>query len=67
MLATGPGGGMFGSAGMTPAANGGMRGGRDDDDDDDDDDDRARFTKSNISLEQVGQLSISVQSKQVGY
>ena len=45
---------MFGSAGKTPAANGGIRGGRDDDDDEDDDDeDRARFTKSDISLEQV--------------
>lgn len=54
MLATGPGGGMFGTAGKIPAANGGIRGGRDDDDDDeDDDDDRARFTRSDISLEQV--------------
>jgi hypothetical protein len=55
MLATGPGGGMFGSAGKTPAANGGIRGGRDDDDDDDDEDDedRTRFMKSDISLEQV--------------
>jgi hypothetical protein len=53
MLATGPGGGMFGSAGKTPAANGGIRGGRDDDDDDDDEEDHARFHKSDISLEQV--------------
>lgn len=45
---------MFGTAGKAPAANGGIRGGDfDDDDDDDDDDDRARFTKSDISLEQV--------------
>ena len=57
MLATGPGGGMFGSAGKTPAANGGIRGGsRDDDDDDEDDEDKARFMKSDISLEQVSYL-----------
>ena len=56
MLATGPGGGMFGSAGKTPAANGGMRGGRDEDEDDEDDDDHARFHKSDISLEQVSFL-----------
>jgi len=48
---------MFGSAGKTPAANGGIRGGRDDDDDDDEDDeDKARFMKSDISLEQVSYL-----------
>ena len=48
---------MFGSAGKTPAANGGIRGGRDDDDDDDEDDeDKARFMKSDISLEQVSFL-----------
>lgn len=47
---------MFGSAGKTPAANGGIRGrgnNSDDDDDEDDDEDRARFTKSSISIEQV--------------
>jgi len=47
---------MFGSAGKTPAANGGIRGGRDDDDDDEDDEDKARFMKSDISLEQVSFL-----------
>ena len=52
---------MFGSAGKTPASNGGIRGGRDDDDDDDEDDeDKARFMKSDISLEQV---SCSVRDK----
>jgi hypothetical protein len=62
-LATGPGGGMFGSAGKTPAANGGIRGGsRDDDDDDEDDEDKARFMKSDISLEQVSFL-IKVKTK----
>jgi hypothetical protein len=54
ILATGPGGGMFGSAGKTPAANGGMRGrGNDSDEEEDEDDDGARFTKSSISIEQV--------------
>jgi len=49
---------MFGSAGKTPASNGGIRGGRDDDDDDDEDDeDKARFMKSDISLEQVSWLA----------
>ena len=49
---------MFGSAGKTPASNGGIRGGRDDDDDDDEDDeDKARFMKSDISLEQVSWLT----------
>ena len=50
---------MFGSAGKTPASNGGIRGGRDDDDDDDDadDEDKARFMKSDISLEQVSWLA----------
>lgn len=53
LLKTGPGGGMFGSAGLTPAANGGMRGGNADDDDDDDDDTPA-FKRDAISLDQVG-------------
>lgn len=52
---------MFGSAGKTPAANGGMRGGRDEDDDDEDEDDHARFHKSDISLEQVSFRSRSTE------
>lgn len=45
MLATGPGGGMFGNAGKSPAINGGMRGKSNfvDEDDDDDDDNNNNF------------------------
>jgi hypothetical protein len=43
---------MFGSAGLSPAMNGGMRGGSADDDDDDDDDGPS-FKRDAISLDQV--------------
>lgn len=60
MLPTGPGGGMFGAMGRTPAINGGMRGSRaDDDDDDDDDDGGASFKRDAISLDQVGPVTLS--------
>lgn len=51
MLKTGPGGGMFGSAGLTPAMNGGIRGQVEDDDDDDDD--GPALKRDAISLDQV--------------
>ncbi|WWD18808.1 hypothetical protein CI109_103263 [Kwoniella shandongensis] len=58
MLPTGPGGGMFGNLGRSPAMNGGMRGGNDDDDDDDDDDDAgARLRKEAISLDQARRIA----------
>ena len=46
---------MFGSAGLSPAINGGMRGG--DADDDDDDDDGPSFKRDAISLDQVSLLN----------
>lgn len=55
LLPTGPGGGMFGSAGKTPLINGGMRGGEADDDDDDEDGGLA-LRKDAISLDQVSTL-----------
>lgn len=42
---------MFGSAGLTPAMHGGIRGRADDDDDDDDD--GPSFKRDAISLDQV--------------
>lgn len=45
---------MFGSAGRTPAINGGVRGGfRGDDDDDDEDDSGTGLSRNAISLDQV--------------
>ncbi|OCF56943.1 hypothetical protein L486_05799 [Kwoniella mangroviensis CBS 10435] len=59
MLPTGPGGGMFGSAGKTPLINGGMRGRSMDDDDEDDDDDESgtKLKKDNISLDQARRIA----------
>ncbi|WWC88306.1 uncharacterized protein L201_003214 [Kwoniella dendrophila CBS 6074] len=60
MLATGPGGGMFGNAGKTPLVNGGMRGSyNDDDDDEEDEDDEAgtRLKRDNISLDQARRIA----------
>ncbi|WWC62967.1 uncharacterized protein I303_105565 [Kwoniella dejecticola CBS 10117] len=59
MLPTGPGGGMFGTAGKTPLVNGGMRGRVDDDDDEDEDDDEmgTRLKKDNISLDQARRIA----------
>ncbi|WRT66726.1 uncharacterized protein IL334_003689 [Kwoniella shivajii] len=58
MLATGPGGGMFGNAGKTPLVNGGMRGGNDDNDDEDDDDESGtRLKRDNISLDQARRIA----------
>ena len=54
LLPTGPGGGMFGSAGRTPAMNGGrtnFRGAKDDDEEDEDD--GPAFKRDAISLDQV--------------
>ncbi|ORY24573.1 hypothetical protein BCR39DRAFT_546539 [Naematelia encephala] len=58
MLSTGPGGGMFGSAGRTTSLNSGMRDSRRvlDDDDDDDDDGPALKTDS-ISLDQARRIA----------
>ncbi len=56
LLATGPGGGMFGAAGKTPAINGGMRGGfrgGGDEEDDDEEDGGSGFSRDAISLDQV--------------
>ncbi|ORX37059.1 hypothetical protein BD324DRAFT_624638 [Kockovaella imperatae] len=60
MLATGPGGGMFGSAGRAPAMNSGrttFRGSRDEEDDDDDDDDGPSFKRDAISLDQARRIA----------
>ncbi|KAK8858916.1 hypothetical protein IAR55_003147 [Kwoniella newhampshirensis] len=58
MLPTGPGGGMFGNLGRTPAMNGGMRGSNEDDDDDEDDDDAgAKLRKEVISLDQARRIA----------
>ncbi|OCF37322.1 hypothetical protein I317_06507 [Kwoniella heveanensis CBS 569] len=58
MLTTGPGGGMFGSAGKTPMINDGMRGGTADDDDDDDDDETGTRLKTEaISLDQARRIA----------
>ncbi|WWC71098.1 uncharacterized protein I206_105051 [Kwoniella pini CBS 10737] len=59
MLPTGPGGGMFGTAGKTPLVNGGMRGnfGDDDDDDEDDDESGTRLKRDNISLDQARRIA----------
>jgi hypothetical protein len=51
LLKTGPGGGMFGSAGLTPAINGGMRDGNVEDDDEDDD--KPSWKRDAISLDQA--------------
>lgn len=53
MLPTGPGGGMFGSMGKSPALNGGMRDTRGAGDDDDDEEEDVGFKKDSISLDQV--------------
>ncbi|WVR06663.1 hypothetical protein IAU60_003695 [Kwoniella sp. DSM 27419] len=57
MLATGPGGGMFGTAGRTPTVNGGMRDRGGDDDDDDDDEAGTRLKTDSISLDQARRIA----------
>lgn len=60
MLPTGPGGGMFGAAGLTPAMNASMRGMRgqgDDDDDDDDDESGTQLKRETISLDQARRIA----------
>lgn len=54
MLPTGPGGGMFGSAGRAPS--GAMRGGEADDDDDDDDS-GTKLKRDAISLDQARRIA----------
>lgn len=59
MLATGPGGGMFGASARTPASNTAMRGfrGGEDDDDDDDEDSGTQFRQAAISLDQARRIA----------
>ncbi|WOO78082.1 Alpha-protein kinase vwkA [Vanrija pseudolonga] len=59
MLATGPGGGMFGATARTPASNTAMRGfrGGEDDDDDDDEDSGTQFRQAAISLDQARRIA----------
>lgn len=56
MVPTGPGGGMFGSAGRTPIANAGMRS-RDADDDEDDEDEGTQLKREAISLDQARRIA----------
>lgn len=56
MLPTGPGGGMFGSAGRTPNMNS-MRGRGAEDDDDDDDDAGTQLRRDAISLDQARRIA----------
>lgn len=59
MLPTGPGGGMFGSAGIAPNTSSmrSMRGGEDDDDDDDDEDSGTKLKRDAISLDQARRIA----------